>query len=200
MADLFADKAGDWDTRPVPQQISEGVVRALHARVPFSPDWVALDFGAGTGLVTGGVAPRVAHVHAVDVSQAMLDRLASKDELRGKVTTHLHDITTSPLAVSVDVVVSAMAMHHVRDTDALLRALFAHLRPGGLLALADLDAEDGTFHPADAEGVFHAGFDRVALGEKLRAAGFVDVAFDTATTVQKEGRSYPIFLVTARRD
>lgn len=199
VADLFADKAVGWDERPVPAQISAGVLAALRARVPLSPGWTALDFGAGTGLVAGGIAPAVAHVHAVDVSEAMLAQLAAKEELRGRVTAHRHDLLAAPLGVVVDLVVSAMAMHHVQDTAALLRALFAQLAPGGWLALADLDAEDGTFHPAGMDGVYHAGFDRAALGAALAAAGFTDVAFGTAVEVQREGRVYPVFLVTARR-
>jgi len=199
MPDLFRDKAADWDSRPVPAQISEGVVRAMRARVPLSPETTVLDFGAGTGLVGGGLAPFVGRIHAVDVSAAMLEQLAAKEALRGKVTVHCQDLLAEPLGLQVDLVVSAMAMHHVEDTAALLRALHAHLRPGGRVALADLDAEEGTFHPADAEGVFHAGFDRDALGRLLTEAGFEDVAFETAVEVEKEGRSYPVFLVTARR-
>lgn len=199
MPDLFSDKAADWDSRPVPAQISEGVVRAMCARVPLDPKWVVLDFGAGTGLVSAGIAPHVAHIHAVDVSEAMLAQLAGKAELRGRVTPHRHDLLVEKLGVEVDLVVSAMAMHHVQDTAGLARALFDQLRPGGRVALADLDAEDGTFHPPGAEGVFHAGFDREALGGLLTAAGFVEVAFETATEVHKDGRSWPIFLVTARR-
>ena len=52
MTDLFEDKAAGWDERPVPAQISAGVLRALRARVPLSPDWTVLDFGAGR---TGGL-------------------------------------------------------------------------------------------------------------------------------------------------
>ncbi len=200
MADLFRDKAADWDSRPVPAQISEGVVRAVRERVPLSPALTVMDFGAGTGLVAGGLAPHVGHLHAVDVSAAMLERLAAKEELRGKVTVHCRDLQVEPLDARVDLVVSAMALHHVRDTAGLLRAFYAHLLPGGRVALADLDAEDGSFHPPDTEGVFHAGFDRAALGALLAEAGFVDVVFGTATEVHKEGRVYPVFLVTARRD
>ena len=199
MTDLFRDKAADWDSRPVPQQISQGVVPAILARVAPSPDATVLDFGAGTGLLAAGLAPHVAHLHAVDISESMLAQLAAKEGLRGKVTVHRHDLLRGPLDARVDLAVSAMAMHHVADTAALLRALFAQLRPGGRVALADLDAEDGSFHPPGTDGVFHAGFDRAALGALLTAAGFEDVAFDTATVVQKEGRSYPIFLATARR-
>lgn len=197
--DPFRDKAADFDARPVPQQISEGVGAAIRARVPLTPALVVMDLGAGTGLLTGRLAPFVAHVHAVDVSEAMLERLTAKEELRGRVTAHRIDLTSGELPLRVDLVVSAMAMHHVRDTAALVGALFRHLKPGGWVALADLDREDGTFHPPDTEGVHHPGFDRGALGGLLAAAGFVDVRFDTATTVTKDGGQWPVFLVTARR-
>jgi 2-polyprenyl-3-methyl-5-hydroxy-6-metoxy-1,4-benzoquinol methylase len=199
MIDHFSDKAAAWDTLPVPQQISEGVFRALIAAVDVGADDVVLDFGAGTGLLTGKIAPRVKRVLAVDVSQAMLAQLAQKPELQGKVEVHCQNLFDTPLGAQADVVVSAMAMHHVDDTAALTRALFAHTKPGGRVALADLDSEDGTFHPQGAVGVFHAGFDRAAFGAALAAAGFVDVGFVTACTVTKEGRAYPIFLATAAR-
>jgi 2-polyprenyl-3-methyl-5-hydroxy-6-metoxy-1,4-benzoquinol methylase len=200
LSDLFRDKAAEWDSRPVPAQISDGVVGAIRARVPLSPDLTLMDFGAGTGLIGSKLAPFVGHIHAVDVSEAMLEQLAAKAELRGKVTIHCRNLLVESLGEQVDVVVSAMAMHHVDDTAGLLRALHAHLRPGGTLAIADLDAEDGSFHPPEAEGVFHAGFDREQLGGLLAEAGFVDVAFDTAVEVHREANAYPVFLVTARRE
>lgn len=199
MTDLFHDKAAGWDERPVPVQISQGVLGAIRERVPLADDLDVMDFGAGTGLIAGGLAPHVGALHAVDVSKAMLEQLAAKDALRGKVTVHCHDITEAPLDLAVDLVVSAMAMHHVADTAGLLRALHAHLRPGGRVALADLDTEDGTFHPPGIEGVFHHGFDRDALRAELDAAGFVDVHVDTATVVHRDGRDFPVFLATARK-
>lgn len=199
MTDLFADKAASWESRPLPQRISEGVSAALFARVSLRADQTVLDFGAGTGLLTGRVAPKVAAVLAVDVSPAMLEQLAAKPELQGKVETHCQNLLDAPLGRQVDLVVSAMAMHHVADTAALLRALFAHLRPGGQAALADLDREAGDFHPPGVEGVFHHGFDRGELETQMRAAGFTDVVIETACEIDKEGRRYPIFLATATR-
>jgi 2-polyprenyl-3-methyl-5-hydroxy-6-metoxy-1,4-benzoquinol methylase len=157
MTDLFADKAAEFDARPVLQRISEGVSAALLARVALRADQTVLDFGAGTGLLTGRVAPRVAKVIAVDVSPAMLAQLAAKPELQGCVETVCQDLLATPLGRTADVIVTAMAMHHVEDTAPLMRALHAHLAPGGQVALADLDREDGTFHPPGVEGVFHPG-------------------------------------------
>lgn len=199
MSDLFRQQAAEWDSRPVPLQISEGVFAALSQAVSLTPNLTVMDFGAGTGLVTTKVAPRVKRMVAVDVSPAMLEQLAKKPELEGKADIVCQDITERPLAQRVDLAVSAMAMHHVKDTAALLRALFTHLEPGGRVALADLDTEPGTFHPAEVEGVFHHGFDRAQLGALAQAAGFVDVAFTTACEVTKEARRYPIFLLTARK-
>ncbi len=199
MVDLFQDKAAAWDARPVPMQISTGVFAALQQAVTFSPEQVVMDFGAGTGLICAKVAPHVGRVLAVDISAAMLEKLAEKPELQGKVEIFCQDILSAPLDRQADLIVSAMAMHHVEDTAALLRAFYDHLAPGGQLALADLDAEDGTFHPPDAEGVYHAGFDREALAALLQAAGFSTPRFTTACEVEKEGRRYPIFLVTASR-
>ncbi len=197
MTDLFKDKAQDWDTRPAPAQISEGVGAALVAKVPLRADMRVMDFGAGTGLVSAHVAPHVQMIYAVDISAAMLEQLAAKPALRGKVEVFCQDILKTPLGRPVDLVVSAMAMHHVEDTSALMRAFAAHLAPGGRVALADLDHEDGSFHAAGTEGVFHHGFVRDELRDKLASAGFTQIEFVTATTVTKEDRRYDVFLVTA---
>lgn len=199
MADPFADKAAFWDAQPVPVQLSNGVGRAILARVPLSPTLRVLDFGAGTGLVCAQLAPHVAQVIAVDVSEAMLAKLRAKPELQGKVEARCQDLLTTPLDAPVDLVVSAMAMHHVQDTAALFRAFHQSLVPGGRVALADLDLEDGTFHAPGAEGVYHAGFAREALTVALTQAGFTDVEFTKACDVTKEGGTYAVFLVTATR-
>jgi len=158
-----------------------------------------MDFGAGTGLISGHVAPRVASILAVDVSQGMLDKLAAKPQLQGKVTTLCQDITEQPLNERFDLILSAMAMHHIEDTERLLTSLASHLKPGGRVALADLDPEDGSFHPAGTEGVFHRGFDRQKLQQLMEKSGFENVRFITAHTVNKEGRDYPVFLVTGKK-
>lgn len=199
MTDHFAKKARDWDSRPTPQQISEGVAAVLTDRVPLTQEMTVLDFGAGTGLLCGYVAPRVSRVLAVDISEAMLRRLAEKPALQGRVETRCQDLLESPIDERFDLVVSAMTMHHVEDTRALARTLHAHLVPGGYIALADLDLEDGSFHEPGTEGVFHQGFEREALGALLEEVGFDDVEFATACEVERNDRRYPIFIVTASR-
>jgi 2-polyprenyl-3-methyl-5-hydroxy-6-metoxy-1,4-benzoquinol methylase len=200
MSDLFEEKAKGWDERPFPAQISEGVGRALQQAIPWRKDMQVLDFGAGTGLICAHVAPQVAKVLAVDISKAMLEKLAEKTELRSKVEILCQDILDKPLKRRFDVVVSAMAMHHVQDTDRLVRAFADLLVPSGRVALADLDLEDGSFHPPQTDGVFHHGFDRDALRAMLERHRFSDIEFRTAQELQRNGQRYSVFLVTAVRD
>lgn len=159
-----------------------------------------MDFGAGTGLITSQVAPHVASITAVDISQSMLSKLAEKINLKNKVKTVCQDILKKPLEQKFDVIVSAMAMHHVKDTELLIQRFAQHLKTGAKIALADLDAEDGSFHPTDIEGVYHDGFNRDNLKNLIEKNGFKDINFVTAHTVVKEVKSYPVFLVTAIKD
>jgi hypothetical protein len=91
-----------------------------------------------------------------------------------------------------------MTIHHLEEILALFHKLYAMLNDGGFIAIADLDTEDGSFH-SDNTGVFHHGFDREALAAIAEEAGFKDVKFDTASTINKPHRDFTVFLLTARK-
>ncbi len=168
-------------------------------QVPLHDKMCVMDFGAGTGLISSHVAPLVEKIIAVDISQAMLEKLAEKPALQGKVEIACQNIIDNPLDhQSCDLIISAMAMHHVEDIDLLVQRFYEHLKPGGRVALADLDAEDGSFHEPGTEGVYHLGFEREALKKRFEKQGFKQVKLTTAHVVEKD-QSYPIFLLTAQK-
>lgn len=199
MADLFKDKSKDWDANEQVTLLSQAIGSLLVQHIPLNDQMTVMDFGAGTGLISSYVAPKVKKIIAVDVSVAMLNNLAAKSELKEKVRIACQNILTTPINEKFDLIMSAMAMHHVDDTPQLIKTFAQHLKPGGLIALADLDRENGSFHPPDTEGVFHFGFDRKAFQALLEDSGFADIHFHTAHTVHKEEKSFPVFLVTARK-
>ena len=201
MTSSFDARAKTWDAEPRRLQLATDISAALERHVPLRPDWTALDYGAGTGLLTLALAPRVRSILAVDASQGMLDVLAQKARTSGlrSVETLPADFTRDPPpAGPFDLVASAMTLHHVADVEMLFTKFFELLAPGGHLALADLDAEDGSFH-GNSAGVYHCGFDRMAFAKQLAAAGFHGIRFDTAARTVKNGRAYTIFLAAARK-
>ncbi len=199
MTDLFEAKAEDWDASDRRTMLATAIGSSIREHVALNERMNVLDFGAGTGLISAQIAPLVNRIVAVDISQSMLDKLAAKPELAGKVETVCRDILEDPLEARFDLIASAMAMHHVEDTAGLIEGFRAHLNDSGMIALADLDKEDGSFHPPDTEGVYHFGFERDEIREMLESHGFDQVEFFTAHTIEGEDGEYPIFLVTARK-
>lgn len=202
MATDFDAAARTWDS---PEKIarSAAIAEAIADAVPLDPQWSALDYGCGTGQLTWHLGDRIHHVTLTDTSPGMLEvarEHAAQAPNRYVVVDH--DLTRVPLPYPVDLAYSAMALHHIPDTAAVLRNLTASLHPGGWAALADLDADPAnTFHPDDFDG--HRGMDRHALADSLRGLGYLDVTERTAlhVTRAKHGRdhTHAIFLVTGRR-
>jgi len=200
MTDLFNEKAKDWDANEMRTMLSSAIGSSILAHVSLHEQMRVMDFGAGTGLISSQVAPLVKKIVAVDISEAMLNKLVAKPELQNKVEIVCQDIIEKPIADNFDLIMSAMSMHHVKDTSKLIQRFSEHLNPGASIALADLDKEDGSFHPEDSEGVFHLGFKRNELQIILEKYGFREIQFVTAHTINKEEKKYPIFLVTATKN
>ena len=109
---------------------------------PRATDTVA-DLGAGTGLLTLGLADRVETVWAIDRSRAMGEYLTAKAASAGcrNVRVVHASVTSIPLVdTSVDLVVSSYCFHELSDADKR-RALAEAFRiavPGGRVVIADM--------------------------------------------------------------
>lgn len=202
----FDVKAAEWDANPARVALARAVVESIRAALSLRPDVRVLDFGAGTGLVSLGLLPFVGEVTAMDASAGMLDMLHKKVDALGAKNFHLlrGDVAHAFLPSGhFDLIVSSMTLHHLPDVPIVLRRLRPALRDNGWISLADLDAEDGSFH-ADKTGVFHNGFDRATLCCWMNEAGFADAVFHDAYRITRLGsdgtpHTYPVFLVTARK-
>lgn len=200
----FDGKARAWDANPVFRERAERIARAIRARVPLNRDMTALDYGSGTGLLSFPLRDALGRITLMDSSAGML--AVAREKIAAQGLTHMTvrqvDLTADPPADErYDLIYTSMTLHHIPDTDHILRVFHGLLNPGGWLAIADLDREDGSFHGPEVE--VHHGFDRAQLAARATAAGFGEVAFETVFAIDKAteagARSYPVFLMTARR-
>lgn len=196
----FDSKAADWDDHPDRVESARKIAAAIKRAVPLSKTMSAMEFGCGTGLLSRELLPNLGNVSAVDLSPGMIEQLQKRIAEAGlkNITAQCLNIFKYPPAGPFDLLFSAMAVHHVPDTGALLDQFMTLLAPGGWIALADLDTEDGTFHCEDA-GPVHHGFDREEVMKKLRARGFSQTAAITAHTMHRNNCDYSVFLITARK-
>lgn len=200
MTITFDDRAPDWDT-PERAERAHALAATILATVRPAEDARVLELGAGTGLLGLALAPHVGSVVLADASGGMLDVADAKIAAGGHpgVSTRRLVLTVDPLpADRFDLVVCLMALHHVLDTDAAMAEIAALLDPGGQIAIVDLEAEDGSFHTDPADDVL-PGFVREDLRASAEAAGFREVSYVSAWNVEKNGRTYPLFLLTAVR-
>ncbi len=200
----FDGKARQWDANPVFRERGECIAQAIRTRIPLNRAMTALDYGSGTGLTSFALQHLLGHITLMDSSPGMLAVAQEKIAAAGltHLTTRQIDLTADPPAEErYDLIYSAMTLHHIPDTDHILRVFHDLLKPGGWLAIADLDREDGSFHGPEVE--VHHGFERTDLAGRAMAAGFVGARFETVFCIDKETdtgtRSYPVFLMTARR-
>ena len=201
----FDQEAGQWDKKQRRIQLARAVAAGIRD-LPLDKRMQALEFGCGTGLVGLEIAPHIKSLTAVDTSRGMLKVLTEKLHSQGitNVQPRCLDLVAGPLVERYDLVFSSMTLHHVAETDLILTRLTEALNPGGWLALADLDREDGSFHGPGTAGVHHHGFDRDKLCATVTAKGCTDVRARTIHTFNKKDdagreRAYTVFLLTGRK-
>jgi ubiquinone/menaquinone biosynthesis C-methylase UbiE len=202
----FDKAAGSWDDeRRV--KLAGDIAQTIMREVELTRDMDLLDFGCGTGLISLHLQPHVRSLRGADTSPGMLEVFHGKLKERGitNVSTVLLDpAKKTEIDGSFHLVVSGMTLHHIKDIEALFKEFYRLLLPGGRVCIADLDAEDGSFH-SDLTGVEHFGFERTHVRAMLESAGFKEIRDVTATGIIKDAdlptrREYPVFLMVARKE
>jgi SAM-dependent methyltransferase len=152
-----------------------------------------LDLGCGTG--TGALALAAcfpdADVTAVDQSAELLAHLQAKAARLGRAG-QVHTVEADvdgpwPAGGPVDVVWISMALHHLADPAQALAKIFAGLRPGGLLAVAELTGSL-RFLPDDL-GIGNPGLEArlVALADEFRRAALPHTGADWGLLMAQAG-------------
>jgi 2-polyprenyl-3-methyl-5-hydroxy-6-metoxy-1,4-benzoquinol methylase len=197
--DYFATRAKDYDNEKSRTQNVSTIAKTILQEISFSKKMSIMDFGSGTGLLLSEIAPYVGEITAVDVSSAMTEVLKSKkEEIKCSLQIVQMDLTKETLEQKFDAIISSMTIHHIEDVLSLFKKLHSLLKDEGTIAIADLDAEDGSFHTEDT-GVFHFGFDREGFVEIAKKAGFRDIKIQDASTIAKPTNQYSVFLLTAKK-
>ena len=187
----FDARAKEWDKSQRRLALAKAVAGAIEPHLPQNAE--ILDFGCGTGLVSYNLIHKASMIVGVDSSQKMREAFAAKspDPTRFYATEYMPDR-------HFDAIISSMTLHHIEDIQTLAKAFYDRLKSGGLLAVADLVTEDGTFHDHGNDGVHHFGFDPKELAKTFENAGFRHISSEIVFTVSKH-KEFPIFLLLAQK-
>jgi ubiquinone/menaquinone biosynthesis C-methylase UbiE len=200
----FDAKAKDWDSEPRRIERAQAVAQAIRQRVHLVPSMTAFEYGCGTGLLSFALQPYLGHITLADSSPGMLAVLEDKiraSSVRNMTPIKLNLSSDPPPPGRYHLIYTLMTLHHIPDTEKILQGFCTLLESGGILCIADLDLEDGSFHGPGFAG--HNGFDRYEFKETLERAGFRHIAFTTCYEMKKqiEGslRTFPLFLMVGEK-
>ena len=196
---VFDNLAKEWDLNQRRVKTAKATTTKLKSLINIK-NFDICDFGAGTGLIAFNLFEDAKSVTAVDNSKGMLEKLYNKIK-----NTHIKNIKTLSLDIekenlpknSYDLIISAMTMHHIKDTKSFINSLKSSLKNGGYLAISDLISEDGTFHTRGNEGVYHFGFSKDEIIKLFEELGFEIVDFSIADTIKKH-RDFEVFLAVGK--
>ena len=194
----FDQAAATWDENPMRVALSAAIAAGIRKHLPLHPDMTVLEYGCGTAALSFLLSPHVGPILAMDASAGMVAQAARKITAAAAetITVQCLDLTADPLpSARFDLIVCAMALHHIEDICVVLNAFAQLLRPGGHVALADLCPEEGSFH-GDMP-VPHLGFDPAELAAQLIDAGLSAPAWRVIHEVDKAGKTYSVFLLDA---
>ena len=108
-------------------------------------DMQLLEIGTGTGSTAILHAPHVAHIHAIDLSQKMLDIAQAKTNAAGVDNISYQKTSVEEFDAAkgtYDVILALSVLHLVQDYQATLAKLHGLLKPGGYLVASTVCMAD----------------------------------------------------------
>jgi tRNA (cmo5U34)-methyltransferase len=201
---IFDNHARTWDDNPIHWERSEAIEKNIIDLVPVKHSMRALEYGAGTGILSFLLADKFSEITLMDNSSEMVQVMHEKVQKSGllQLKPVFFDLEHSTYKGSkFDFVYSQMVLHHVSNTAQLIKKFSEMLNPGGYLAIADLFSEDGSFHGVGFEG--HKGFDLAVMKAEIEEYEFTHLASRNCYTIKKiitdKEKEFPVFIMIASK-
>jgi len=196
----FDSRAREWDKDKIHMERSVAIAAELQKMIPLNHFMKALEYGAGTGILSFLLKDKFSEITLMDSSQEMIKVCEEKVEYhKAKHFNPIwYDLEHKDYIERFDIIYNQMVLHHVNDVEPILNKFYSLINPGGYIAIADLYTEDGSFHGPDVK--VHWGFDPKKLTEILKRLGFENIEYNTCFEVKRDsGKTFPIFLLVAQK-
>ncbi|KZT03518.1 S-adenosyl-L-methionine-dependent methyltransferase [Laetiporus sulphureus 93-53] len=211
----FDEMASTYDEIPGAVELSQKTSAAMHTKFPEvfdSESTLVMDFACGTGLISQGLALYAKSIVGIDISEAMIAQYNARASRLGYLREKMHGECVELEGVEselhgrkFDVIVCAMAYHHVPSIEDITRTLVLHLRPGGSLLVADLAKGEATraLHASHENGhtvTSMDGIDEDTMRSVFEGAGLVNFKYvDHASSATLRGNELDVFLASGMK-
>lgn len=205
MTEHFDQLADTWDTDP--RKIERAKATAAQCKkIQLASRKSLLDFGGGTGLLSFFLSNDFEQITIADSSKQML-KVAQEKIKKASITnieTKIIDHDISEIKGEFSAIIALMTLHHLPDLPLFLNKAIKLLAGDGVLMIADLYKEDGSFHKHVEDFTGHNGFDIELLTKDLYRAGFSVTQISEYYEIKKDvspgkAHTFPLFFLVAKK-
>ncbi|WED24261.1 class I SAM-dependent methyltransferase [Vibrio sp. JC009] len=205
MSNYFDSMAATWDQNPMKLDRAKATAEQVKHTLFYSKKNL-IDIGGGTGLLAVLLKDEFDEVVIADMSEEMLKISGKKIHDAGinNIRTLKIDEDISEIKGKYSAIVTLMTLHHVEHLEDFLSSVTDLLDEDGVLMIADLHKEDGSFHAHHNGFAGHNGFDTDELTRHLHIHGLevirvIDFYEIERTNESGEEEKYPLFFMAARK-
>jgi ubiquinone/menaquinone biosynthesis C-methylase UbiE len=202
----FNELAREWDNEPRRIERAKAVADEIINKVPYLSAKSGFEYGCGTGLLSFNLQPYLKKISLGDNSEGMLAVVEKKITKSNISNMHIIkiDLTTDELPnEKYDLIYTLMTLHHIIDTDEVLKTFYKLLNPSGYICIADLEEEDGLYHSMSKDFIGHNGFNRLDLSNKLKNNGYFninsEICYEEVKKIENGEKKFLIFFMMAQK-
>ena len=147
-----------------------------------------MEYGCATGLISFNLVDKFRKLTLMDSEEEMINVI--KEKIEAFETSNVFPIKIDLInetytGEKFDIIYTSMALHHIIDTEKIVKIFYNLLNENGILCVVELDKEDGSFHINEKDFNGHNGFEHEVMEKALKNAGFSNIKSETFFNGQK---------------
>ncbi len=177
----FKGRAKNWDSDTMIKR-SEVVANKLKEILGNQKESSIMEYGCATGLISFNLVDNFKKLTLMDSEEEMINVV--KDKIEVYETSNVFpvkvDLTNEIYTgEKFDIIYTSMALHHIIDTEKIVKIFYNLLNEDGILCVVELDKEDGSFHINEKNFNGHNGFEHETMENSFKHAGFSNIKSET---------------------
>jgi len=201
----FKGRAKKWDNDVMIKR-SEVVAEKISELVGNQKESSVMEYGCATGLISFNLMDKFKKITLMDSEEEMINVVKEKIEVYGTTNVMPVNIDLEKETYSkekFDIIYTSMTLHHILDTENIIKVFYNLLNENGILCIVELDKEDGSFHINEKDFDGHNGFEHTCMENAFKKAGFSNIKSETffsgKKTYQDKIIPYSMFYTIAHK-
>lgn len=177
----FEGRAKDWDndsrlkrSKILAEKINEIIGNKKYNSI--------MEYGCATGLISLNLCDKFKKVTLMDSEKEMIKIVKEKLDKCKKSNIfpiQIDLVNEAYKGDKFDLIYTSLTIHHIQNTEKIIKIFYNLLNENGILCIIDLDKEDGSFHINQKDFNGHNGFEHRYMENIFESVGFSNIKSET---------------------